>query len=74
MRQGVLVLGLGCENSNIEELKKYIGAVDEDRVKFLVAQEVEDEIEHLLPASDSSVIMPLPSREKKFPAKSLSSE
>ena len=42
---GVLVLGLGCENSNIEELKKYIGAVDEDRVKFLVAQEVEDEIE-----------------------------
>ena len=42
---GVLVLGLGCENSNIEELKKYIGTVDEDRVKFLVAQEVEDEIE-----------------------------
>lgn len=42
---GVLVLGLGCENSNIEELKKYIGTVDEDRIKFLVAQEVEDEIE-----------------------------
>lgn len=41
---GVLVLGLGCENSNIEELKKYIGAYDENRVKFLVAQESEDEI------------------------------
>ena len=27
-----------------------------------------------LPASDSSVIMPPPSREKKFPVKSLSSE
>lgn len=35
---GVLVLGLGCENSNIEELKKYIGDYDEERVKFLVAQ------------------------------------
>ena len=42
---GVLVLGLGCENSGIEELKKYIGDYDERRVKFLVAQECEDEIE-----------------------------
>lgn len=41
---GVLVLGLGCENSNIEELKKYIGPYDENRVKFLVSQESEDEI------------------------------
>lgn len=41
---GVLVLGLGCENSNIEELKKYIGAYDPDRVKFLVAQESDDEM------------------------------
>lgn len=42
---GVLVLGLGCENSNIEELKKYIGTYDANRVKFLVSQECEDEIE-----------------------------
>lgn len=41
---GVLVLGLGCENSNIEELKKFIGEYDEKRVKFLVSQESEDEI------------------------------
>ena len=41
---GVLVLGLGCENSNIGELKKYIGDYDENRVKFLVCQECEDEI------------------------------
>jgi len=41
----VLVLGLGCENSNIDELKKVLGSWDDDRVKFLVAQEVEDEIE-----------------------------
>lgn len=41
---GVLVVGLGCENGNIEELKKTLGSYDEDRVKFLVAQESDDEI------------------------------
>lgn len=41
---GVLVLGLGCENSNIDVLKGYIGAYDERRVKFLVCQESDDEI------------------------------
>lgn len=41
---GVLVLGLGCENSNIDVLKPYIGDYDEKRVKFLVAQEHDDEI------------------------------
>lgn len=41
---GVLVLGLGCENSNISELKKYIGPYDPNRVKFLECQSAEDEI------------------------------
>ncbi|MBQ2803609.1 MAG: UxaA family hydrolase, partial [Lachnospiraceae bacterium] len=41
---GVLVLGLGCENSNIDVLKSYIGEYDENRVKFLVSQESDDEI------------------------------
>lgn len=45
---GVLVLGLGCENSNIDELKKYIGTYDANRVRFLVAQECEDEIAEAL--------------------------
>lgn len=45
---GVLVLGLGCENSNIDILKEYIGPYDEKRVKFLVSQECEDEIEESL--------------------------
>lgn len=42
---GVLVLGLGCENSNIDVLKPYIGEYDENRVKFLVSQEADNEIE-----------------------------
>ena len=41
---GVLVLELGCENSNIGVLKPYIGDYDENRVRFLVSQECEDEI------------------------------
>ena len=40
----VLVVGLGCENGNIDELKKVLGNYDENRVKFLVAQDYEDEI------------------------------
>ena len=42
---GVLVLGLGCENSSIDVLKSYIGDYDKNRVKFIVSQECEDEIE-----------------------------
>ena len=41
---GVLVLGLGCENSNIAEFKKTLGSWNENRVKFLNAQDVEDDI------------------------------
>ena len=42
---GVLVLGLGCENSNIPVLMDYIGEYDGQRVKFLQCQDVEDEME-----------------------------
>lgn len=41
---GVLVLGLGCENNNIETFKKVLGTWDDRRVKFLNAQDFDDEI------------------------------
>ena len=41
---GVLVLSLGCENSNLDVLKPMLGDVDENRIKFLVCQDAEDEI------------------------------
>ena len=41
---GILVLGLGCENSNIPVLMDYIGDYDRERVRFLQCQDVEDEI------------------------------
>ncbi len=42
---GVLVLGLGCENSGIEILKEYIGGQASRRIRFLRCQDVEDEVE-----------------------------
>ncbi|MCF2639673.1 altronate dehydratase [Fusobacterium varium] len=41
---GVLVLGLGCENNQVAEFEKTLGEYDGERVKFLISQEVEDEI------------------------------
>ena len=41
---GVLVLGLGCENNNIQVFREMLGKVDERRVKFLNTQDCEDEI------------------------------
>ncbi|WP_102348156.1 UxaA family hydrolase [Bacillus sp. Marseille-P3661] len=42
---GVLVLGLGCENNHIPVFKEVLGEYDENRVKFLSVQAVDDELE-----------------------------
>lgn len=41
---GVLVLGLGCENNNIDEFKRILGEFNPKKVKFLNSQDCEDEI------------------------------
>ena len=41
---GVLVLGLGCENSGVDALRPYLGEEPLPRVCTLVCQEVEDEL------------------------------
>lgn len=41
---GALVVSLGCENSNADVIKSYLGDFDSDRVKFLVTQNEKDEI------------------------------
>lgn len=41
---GVLVVGLGCENNQMDAFKESLGKVDGSRIKFLVCQDVEDEI------------------------------
>lgn len=42
---GVLILGLGCENLTMQQFKEELGEYDENRIKFLICQEVSDEVE-----------------------------
>lgn len=42
---GVLIVGLGCENNQPDVFREFIGAYDEERVKFMVVQKVGDEYE-----------------------------
>ena len=41
---GVLLLGLGCENSGITEIQRYLSR-DENEIRFLLCQDSTDEIE-----------------------------
>ena len=40
---GVLLLGLGCENSGIDQIMPHMGEYDASRFRTLIAQQVEDE-------------------------------
>jgi altronate hydrolase len=42
---GVLVVSLGCENNDLAHFMPALGNIDEKRIKFLVTQNVSDEIE-----------------------------
>ncbi len=42
---GILVVGLGCENNQMDAFRELVGEVDESRVKFMVCQKVDDEFE-----------------------------
>ncbi|MBQ9097383.1 MAG: altronate dehydratase [Clostridia bacterium] len=68
---GVLVLGLGCENNNIPEFKKVLGEVNEKRVKFLVAQEVNDEVAVGLELIDELVAYAKTFKREKCPVSAL---
>lgn len=68
---GVLVLGLGCENSNIDVLKNYIGNYDEKRVKFLVCQDSQDEIADALNLIRELVEYAAPARREPVSCKEL---
>lgn len=41
----VLVVGLGCENNQPDAFREFLGDYDTKRVRFLVSQKVDDEIE-----------------------------
>ncbi|MBP3656457.1 MAG: altronate dehydratase [Clostridia bacterium] len=67
----VLVLGLGCENNNVAEFKKVLGDYNPDRVKFLITQEVEDEIEAGMQLLDELTAYAAQFRRQTVPASEL---
>ena len=40
---GILVVGLGCENNQPRDFEKLLGDYDRQHIRFLIAQEVEDD-------------------------------
>ena len=41
----VLVIGLGCENNQVDTFRETLGDYDSDRVSFMICQQQEDEVE-----------------------------
>lgn len=62
---GVLVLGLGCENNNIDEFKRVLGDWNDERVKFLNCQDFENELEEGIKVIDE--LKEYTSKFKKMP-------
>lgn len=42
---GVLVVGLGCENNQIDAFRDFLGVYDQERIHFMETQKVDDEVE-----------------------------
>jgi altronate hydrolase len=42
---GILVVGLGCENNQINAFREYLGDFDSSRLRFMETQKVKDEFE-----------------------------
>jgi altronate hydrolase len=42
---GVLILGLGCENNQVQDFVKTLGDYDKKRIRSLIIQDVKDEVE-----------------------------
>ncbi|PRX28278.1 D-altronate dehydratase [Orenia metallireducens] len=68
---GVLVVGLGCENNLIGDFKEFIGDYDQDRVKFINLQEVEDEIEECSKIIDELVAYAKEFKPEEIPVSKL---
>ncbi len=73
---GVLVIGLGCENNQMEDLLDGLGPHDEARVRTMIAQDVDDEyqtgvdlLEELLKAARDDERLDIPISELRVGVK-----
>ncbi len=67
----VLVLSLGCENNNLSEFIPFLGDYDPDRIKFLITQDVDDELEVGMSMIDELVNFAAQSKREPVPASEL---
>ncbi len=68
---GVLVLGLGCENNQMDALLELAGNVDRDRLRFFNSQDVTDEVDAGLEALAQLVAAMTGDRREECPASDL---
>jgi altronate hydrolase len=68
---GVLVLGLGCENNQLDALLAEAGDVDRSRIKFFNTQDVFDEVQSGVTAIDELVARMKDDRRETVPASAL---
>ncbi len=67
----VLVVSLGCENNNLDEFKPILGNTNPQRVKFLVTQDEEDELEAGEALLDELILYASQSKRTEVPASKL---
>ena len=68
---GVLVLGLGCENNQLDALLAEAGAVDRSRIRFFNTQDVFDEVQSGVSALNELVERMKDDRRETVPASAL---
>ncbi|MDB4882089.1 MAG: D-galactarate dehydratase/Altronate hydrolase domain protein [Gemmatimonadetes bacterium] len=68
---GVLVLGLGCENNQLDALLSEAGDVDRSRIRFFNTQDVFDELQSGVTAVDELVERMKDDRRETVPASAL---
>lgn len=67
----VLVLSLGCENNHLGIFRDILGDIDEERVRFITAQKVDDEYEAAASVIDELVELLKTDKRQTLPASKL---
>ncbi len=68
---GVLVMGLGCENTQLDKVKERLGGRDGDRVRFMLCQEERDEVESACALVERLIASASRARRVRTPASEL---
>ncbi len=68
---GVLLLSLGCENNNFDHMKPYLTGIDEERTRFLVCQESENELEDAAKLIEELIAIASKDKRERIPASEL---